>query len=177
MSRQWMTLMAILLVYIPVAIDATVLHVAAPTLSVALGSSGNELLWIIDIYSLVMAGMVLPMGALGDKIGFKRLLLLGSAIFWHRLAVRRAVADGHDADCLTRFAGGGGGDDRPGDAGRDPQHLCRGQSAQYGAGAVGSGRLRRRGLRPAGGRYPAGAFLLGVGVPDQCADRAGGYRD
>ncbi len=78
MSRQWMTLMAILLVYIPVAIDATVLH-GAPTLSVALGSSGNELLWIIDIYS-VMAGMVLPMGALGDKIGFKRLLLLGSAI-------------------------------------------------------------------------------------------------
>ena len=81
MSRQWMTLMAILLVYIPVAIDATVLHVAAPTLSVALVCSGNELLWIIDIYSLVMAGMVLPMGALGDKIGFKRLLLLGSAIF------------------------------------------------------------------------------------------------
>ena len=79
MVTQWMTLMAILLVYIPVAIDATVLHVAAPT-SVALGSS-NELLWIIDIYSLVMAGMVLPMGALGDKIGFKRLLLLGSAIF------------------------------------------------------------------------------------------------
>ena len=69
MSRQWMTLMAILLVYIPVAIDATVLHVAAPTLSVALGS-GNELLWIIDIYSLVMAGMVLPMGALGDKSTF-----------------------------------------------------------------------------------------------------------
>ena len=70
MSRQWLTLMAILLVYIPVAIDATVLHVAAPTLSVALGTSGNELLW-----------MVLPMGALGDKIGFKRLLLLGSGIF------------------------------------------------------------------------------------------------
>jgi DHA2 family multidrug resistance protein-like MFS transporter len=48
--------MAILLVYIPVAIDATVLHVAAPTLSMSLGTSGNELLWIIDIYSLVMAG-------------------------------------------------------------------------------------------------------------------------
>ncbi|HHG8771512.1 TPA: MFS transporter [Raoultella planticola] len=81
MSRQWVTLMAILLVYVPVAIDATVLHVAAPTLSMSLGTSSNELLWIIDIYSLVMAGMVLPMGALGDKIGFKRLLLLGSAIF------------------------------------------------------------------------------------------------
>ncbi|WP_312686414.1 SmvA family efflux MFS transporter [Kosakonia sp.] len=81
MFRQWLTLVIIVLVYIPVAIDATVLHVAVPTLSAALNTSGNELLWIIDIYSLVMAGMVLPMGALGDKIGFKRLLLLGSALF------------------------------------------------------------------------------------------------
>lgn len=81
MFRQWLTLMIIVLVYIPVAIDATVLHVAAPTLSMTLGASGNELLWIIDIYSLVMAGMVLPMGALGDRIGFKRLLLLGGVLF------------------------------------------------------------------------------------------------
>lgn len=73
--------MIIVLVYIPVAIDATVLHVAAPTLSMTLGASGNELLWIIDIYSLVMAGMVLPMGALGDRIGFKKLLMLGSILF------------------------------------------------------------------------------------------------
>lgn len=78
----------------------------APT-SVALGSSGNELLWIIDIYSLVILRMVLPMGALGDKIGFKRPSACSAAPFWHRLAVRRAVADYHDADCLTRFAGGG----------------------------------------------------------------------
>ncbi|WP_312284278.1 SmvA family efflux MFS transporter [Yokenella regensburgei] len=81
MYRQWLTLIAIVLVYIPVAIDATVLHVAAPTLSTSLGASGNELLWIIDIYPLVMAGIVLPMGALGDRIGFKRLLLAGSALF------------------------------------------------------------------------------------------------
>ncbi|SCC08837.1 MFS transporter, DHA2 family, multidrug resistance protein [Kosakonia oryzendophytica] len=81
MFRQWLTLVIIVLVYIPVAIDATVLHVAAPTLSSALNASGNELLWIIDIYSLVMAGMVLPMGALGDRIGFKRLLLMGSGLF------------------------------------------------------------------------------------------------
>ena len=68
MFRQWLALVIIVLVYIPVAIDATVLHVAAPTLSMTLGASGNELLWIIDIYSLVMAGMVLPMGALGDRM-------------------------------------------------------------------------------------------------------------
>ncbi len=81
MFRQWLTLVIIVLVYIPVAIDVTVLHVAAPTLSVTLGASGNQLLWIIDIYSLVMAGLVLPMGALGDRIGFKRLLMSGSALF------------------------------------------------------------------------------------------------
>ncbi|WP_437888561.1 SmvA family efflux MFS transporter [Phytobacter sp. V91] len=81
MFRQWLTLVIIVLVYIPVAIDATVLHVASPTLSAELATSSNELLWIIDIYSLVMAGMVLPMGALGDRIGFKRLLLTGSGIF------------------------------------------------------------------------------------------------
>jgi DHA2 family multidrug resistance protein-like MFS transporter len=81
MFRQWLALVVIVLVYIPVAIDATVLHVAAPTLSMTLAASGNELLWIIDIYSLVMAGMVLPMGALGDRIGFKRLLMLGSVLF------------------------------------------------------------------------------------------------
>ena len=81
MSRQWMTLMAILLVYIPVAIDATVLHVAAPTSAWRWVAAAMSCCGSVDIYSLVMAGMVLPMGALGDKIGFKRLLLLGSAIF------------------------------------------------------------------------------------------------
>ena len=79
--RPWLTLLTVVLVYIPVAIDATVLHVATPTLSTSLGASSNTLLWIIDIYSLIMAGMVLPMGALGDKIGFKRLLLTGSGLF------------------------------------------------------------------------------------------------
>ncbi|MGS9169652.1 MFS transporter, partial [Salmonella enterica subsp. enterica serovar Infantis] len=76
MFRQCLTLVIIVLVYIPVSIYATFLHVAAPTLSMTLWASGNELLWIIDIYSLVMSRMVLPMGALGDRIGFKRLLML-----------------------------------------------------------------------------------------------------
>ncbi|POT55296.1 methyl viologen resistance protein SmvA [Citrobacter amalonaticus] len=97
MFRQWLTLVIIVLVYIPVAIDATVLHVAAPTLSMTLGASGNELLWIIDIYSLVMAGMVLPMGALGDRIGFKRLLLLGGGLFG---LASLAAAFAHSASLL-----------------------------------------------------------------------------
>lgn len=58
-----------------------VLYVVVLIFSVVLGSSGNELLWIIDIYLLVMVGMVLLMGVFGDKIGFKCLLLFGSVIF------------------------------------------------------------------------------------------------
>jgi DHA2 family multidrug resistance protein-like MFS transporter len=38
-------------------------------------------LWIIDIYSLVMAGLILPMGALGDRIGYKRLMMIGGTLF------------------------------------------------------------------------------------------------
>ena len=176
MSRQWMTLMAILLVYIPVAIDATVLHVAAPTLSVALGSSGNELLWIIDIYSLVMAGMVLPMGALGDKIGFKRLLPLGSAIFGVAslcaalsptaltlIASRALLAVGAAMIVPATLAG-----IRSTFAGSQP--------AQYGAGAVGGGGLRRRGLWPLVGGMLLEHFYWGSVFLIQRADCAGGYR-
>jgi len=81
MYRKWMILTIIVLIYLPVSIDATVLHVAIPTLSTALSLSTNEMLWVIDIYSLIMAGLILPMGALGDRIGFKRLMLIGASIF------------------------------------------------------------------------------------------------
>ena len=81
MNRQWMILAIIVLIYLPVSIDATILHVAIPSLSTALSLSGTELLWVIDIYSLIMAGLILPMGALGDRIGFKRLMMIGATIF------------------------------------------------------------------------------------------------
>lgn len=81
MRSPWIILAIIVLIYLPVTIDATVLHVAVPSLSAALSLSGNELLWVMDIYSLVMAGLILPMGALGDRIGFKRLMTMGASIF------------------------------------------------------------------------------------------------
>ncbi len=81
MSKKWLILYVIILMYLPVSIDATVLHVAAPRLSLELSATGSELLWIIDIYSLVMAGLLLPMGALGDRIGFKRLAMTGAVLF------------------------------------------------------------------------------------------------
>lgn len=80
-SNKWLILAVIILMYLPVSIDATILHVAAPSLSLDLGASSNEILWIIDIYSLVMACFLLPMGVLGDKYGAKALVVTGTIIF------------------------------------------------------------------------------------------------
>lgn len=67
--------------YLPVSIDATILYVAAPLLSVQLQATHNQLLWILDIYPLVMAALLLPMGALGDRIGYRNLAFYGSSLF------------------------------------------------------------------------------------------------
>ena len=79
--KRWWSLLAVMLAFIPVVIDMTVLHVAVPSLTQALNASNNELLWIIDIYPLLMAGLLVPMGTLADRIGNRKLLLTGLAIF------------------------------------------------------------------------------------------------
>jgi DHA2 family multidrug resistance protein-like MFS transporter len=61
--------------------DLTVLNVAVPHLSADLKPSGSQLLWIIDIYGFLVAGFLITMGTLGDRIGRRRLLLLGAAAF------------------------------------------------------------------------------------------------
>lgn len=81
MSRKWYILAISILIYLPVTIDATVLHIAIPTLSQAFALDHNQMLWVIDIYALMMAVFLLPMGALGERIGYKRLLLIGAGIF------------------------------------------------------------------------------------------------
>lgn len=64
-----------------VSLDNTALSFAVPQLSAALNPSGAGLLWIVDIYPLMLAGLLMTMGMLGDKIGRRRLLLLGAAGF------------------------------------------------------------------------------------------------
>ncbi len=64
-----------------VSIDNTVLNFALPAISEALKPSGTQLLWMIDIYPLMLAGLLVAMGSLGDRIGRRRLLLIGSAGF------------------------------------------------------------------------------------------------
>lgn len=79
--NRWLILLAVIAAFTPVIVDMTILHIAVPSLTVALGASGTEVLWIIDIYPLVVAAMLVPMGTLADRIGYRRMLLTGLAVF------------------------------------------------------------------------------------------------
>jgi EmrB/QacA subfamily drug resistance transporter len=80
-GRRWWALGAIVLCLITLGFDATILNVALPTLATALPAGTGELQWIVDAYVLVFAGLLLPAGALGDRIGRKRLLIGGLVLF------------------------------------------------------------------------------------------------
>ncbi|MCI3222462.1 MFS transporter [Streptomyces sp. NP-1717] len=78
---RWLALSVLVLAVLLVAVDATVLGLATPFLSEDLKPSGTQLLWIGDIYSFVIAGLLVSMGSLGDRIGRKKLLLTGAVAF------------------------------------------------------------------------------------------------
>lgn len=78
---RWLALSVLVLAVLLVAVDATVLGLATPSLSEDLKPSGTQLLWIGDIYSFVIAGLLVSMGSLGDRIGRKKLLLIGATAF------------------------------------------------------------------------------------------------
>ena len=63
------------------SMDLTVLNLAVPTLSAQLQPSASQLLWIIDSYGFMVAGWLITMGNLGDRIGRRRLLLIGAGAF------------------------------------------------------------------------------------------------
>src|SRR5690606_15660472 len=79
--REWLGLGVLVLPTVVLSMDLTVLHLAAPSLSADLGPTGPQLLWILDVYGFLVAGFLLVMGNLGDRIGRRRLLLIGSAAF------------------------------------------------------------------------------------------------
>ena len=78
---RWLALAVLVLAVLLVAVDATVLALATPYLSEDLRPSGTQLLWIGDVYSFVIAGLLVSMGGLGDRIGRRRILLLGATAF------------------------------------------------------------------------------------------------
>jgi MFS transporter, DHA2 family, multidrug resistance protein len=80
-TREWIALAVLLLPVLLVAVDATVLSFALPSISAALSPTGTQLLWMIDIYPLVLAGLLVSMGSLADRVGRRRMLLIGSVGF------------------------------------------------------------------------------------------------
>ena len=79
--KRWLVLLAVMLAFLPVVLDMTILHVAVPRLTQALNASATEVLWIIDIYPLLMAGLLVPMGTLSDRVGNRRILMTGLIVF------------------------------------------------------------------------------------------------
>jgi len=79
--REWWGLAVLVLPTLLLALDMTLLHLAAPHLSADLQPSSAQLLWILDIYGFMVAGFLITMGTLGDRIGRRRVLLAGAFAF------------------------------------------------------------------------------------------------
>ena len=80
-QRRWWTLAVLSLSLVIIGLDNTILNVAIPTLQQELSATASELQWMVDSYVLVFAGLLLTMGALGDRFGRARALFIGLVIF------------------------------------------------------------------------------------------------
>jgi DHA2 family multidrug resistance protein-like MFS transporter len=81
MNRRWFALGVLTLAVLLIGVDGTVLALATPFIGQDLGASFTQILWIGDIYSFVLAGLLISMGSLGDRVGHKKLLLCGATAF------------------------------------------------------------------------------------------------
>src|SRR6266849_1089121 len=146
--REWIGLAVIALPCLLYAMDLTVLNLAVPQLSADLKPTSSQLLWIVDVYGFMVAGLLITMGTLGDRIG------------------RRLLDQRLDADCHARRARNRGCDPRAFDPFPDPQHVRRPGAAQVRNRSVDHQLFGRRSHRPAARRRAPPAFLVGLGIPD-----------
>src|SRR5690349_477428 len=79
--REWLGLAVLALPTLLLSIDVSVLYLALPTMGKSLRADSTQQLWILDIYSFLLAGFLVTMGTLGDRIGRRKLLLAGAAAF------------------------------------------------------------------------------------------------
>ena len=83
--REWLGLAVLAFPAMLLSMDLTVLYLAVPALAAEFRPSSAQLLWITDIYGFLIAGSLITMGTLGDRIGRRKLLLIGGAAFaWLR---------------------------------------------------------------------------------------------
>ncbi|MET8577896.1 MFS transporter [Streptomyces sp. NPDC005012] len=106
--REWTALTVLMLPLLLVSMDVSVLYFAVPAINADLAPTGTQQLWIFDIYAFVLAGLLMTMGSLGDRIGRRRLLLFGAAAFG-AASLAAAYADSAVALIAARAALGIGG--------------------------------------------------------------------
>ncbi|GAB3229603.1 MFS transporter [Glycomyces halotolerans] len=80
-GRQWAALAVLVLPVLLISVDMTVLGFAVPFLSADLSPSAGQLLWIVDVYGFMLAGLLVTMGSIADRIGRRRLLVIGAGAF------------------------------------------------------------------------------------------------
>jgi DHA2 family multidrug resistance protein-like MFS transporter len=106
--NRWTVLVVLCVSLLLVAIDATVLHVAVPAVTEDLRPGAIELLWIVDAYPLVAASLLILFGTLGDRVGRRRVLLLGYGIFAAASAVAAFASTPHILIISRALLGVGG---------------------------------------------------------------------
>ncbi|MFI6092936.1 MFS transporter [Streptomyces sp. NPDC051218] len=95
--REWTALGVLMLPLLLVSMDVSVLYFAIPYISQDLEPTATQQLWILDMYGFVLAGLLITMGALGDRIGRRTLVLVGASVFG---AASIAAAYAHSAELL-----------------------------------------------------------------------------
>lgn len=107
-KNRWWSLLFVCISLIVISLDNTVLNVALPAISRAMGASASQLQWVLDAYVLVFAAMLLTIGSIGDRIGRKRALQFG--LVWFALgSLAAALSTTTDMLIITRAILGVGG--------------------------------------------------------------------
>ncbi|THA80008.1 MFS transporter [Streptomyces sp. A0592] len=107
-ANRWVVLAVLCVSLVLVALDATILHVAVPSVTEDLRPGPMELLWVVDAYPLVCASLLILFGTLGDRVGRRRILLLGYGLFGVASAIA-ALADNAQVLIAARALLGIGG--------------------------------------------------------------------
>src|SRR3954452_10659856 len=174
-----------------VILDATIVNVALPTIKTDVGFSEQSLSWVLNAYTLMFGGFLLLGGRAADRLGRRRLVMAGVALFAGaalvcgvaqseavlvvgRVARLRCVAIGGDAAYRARRAAPRRRDGLARGALDHPHNVRGGKRAQPGPGRLGSDRRRRRRRRPPARRRDRPAAQLALGLLRECADRRGG---
>jgi DHA2 family multidrug resistance protein-like MFS transporter len=163
--RQWVGLAVLALPCLLYAMDLTVLNLAVPHLTADLRPSSAQLLWIVDIYGFLVAGSLITMGTLGDRIGRRKLLLAGAAGFGVASVLAASATSAELLIAARALLGVAGATLAPSTLSLlrnmfpDPRQRP-GRDRRVGRQLLGRWRDRAAGRRGA-----AGALLVGVGVP------------